>query len=46
MSRLSTDKLAKLRGGYLLGDWLDRALRVREGKQNKPTKMLLYSSVS
>ncbi|KAI6185019.1 Testicular acid phosphatase-like protein [Aphelenchoides bicaudatus] len=42
--RLSTKKLAQLRGGYLLGDWLLRALKVQKGKQKKPKKMLLYSS--
>ncbi|KAI6238634.1 Testicular acid phosphatase-like protein [Aphelenchoides fujianensis] len=44
LTRLSTPELVRLRGGFLLGDWLKRADRVARGKQRKPQKMLLYSS--
>lgn len=44
LSRLERPALAHLRGGYLLGDWLQRAHSIAKGKKIKPRKMLLYSS--
>uniref|UniRef100_A0AC34RII0 Acid phosphatase n=1 Tax=Panagrolaimus sp. JU765 TaxID=591449 RepID=A0AC34RII0_9BILA len=44
INEFNDDKLAKYRGGYLLGDWLTRTKKVAEGKQKDPSKMMLYSS--
>ncbi|KAI6224006.1 Testicular acid phosphatase-like protein [Aphelenchoides besseyi] len=44
LTRLSKQELSRLRGGFLLGDWLKRAEKVVKRKQKKPRKMLLYSS--
>lgn len=45
ISQFNKEALYRLRGGYLLGDWLKRAKDVASGKQKKPKKMMLYSSV-
>lgn len=37
---------AKLRGGYLLGDWIERAKQFASEKPFKSPKMILYSAVS
>jgi hypothetical protein len=43
-----TDDLAKLSGGYLLGDWLKRAKKIANVSGDvddlRPQKMLLYSA--
>ncbi|KAH7666387.1 Histidine acid phosphatase family protein, partial [Aphelenchoides avenae] len=44
ISQFNKQALYRLRGGYLLGDWLKRAKAVSSGKQKKPKKMMLYSS--
>ncbi|KAI6197355.1 hypothetical protein M3Y94_01214300 [Aphelenchoides besseyi] len=43
-SQFNQPELSRLRGGFLLGDWLNRTEDVISGKQKKPTKMILYSS--
>ncbi|KAI6218169.1 Testicular acid phosphatase-like protein [Aphelenchoides fujianensis] len=43
-AQFNKPELARLRGGFLLADWLRRARDVAAGKQRKPSKMLLYSS--
>lgn len=35
----------KLNGGLMLADWLQRALRVSNGTNYKPEKMMIYSAV-
>lgn len=45
INEFNDDKLAKYRGGFLLGDWLSRAKNVAKKKQKEPSKMVLYSSV-
>lgn len=42
----NTKKLYYLRGGFVMGDFLKRARAVASGTQKKPSKMVLYSSVS
>ena len=45
INEFDDDKLSKLRGGYLLGDWVARAERVKNKTQEEPSKMILYSAV-
>lgn len=44
-NQFNKPELARLRGGFLLADWLQRARQVADGKQERPSKMMLYSSV-
>lgn len=47
MSRISefnTVEKARLRGGLLMGDWIDRMRNVSQGMPVKPRKMQLYSA--
>ncbi|KAH7716893.1 Histidine acid phosphatase family protein [Aphelenchoides avenae] len=44
INQFNKKPLYRLRGGYLLGDWLKRAKSVASGKHKKPKKMMLYSS--
>uniref|UniRef100_A0A914QV13 Acid phosphatase n=1 Tax=Panagrolaimus davidi TaxID=227884 RepID=A0A914QV13_9BILA len=44
LNEFSLDNLHKFRGGFLLGDWLQRAKNVANKSQSDPSKMLLYSS--
>ncbi|KAE9547464.1 hypothetical protein FO519_009323, partial [Halicephalobus sp. NKZ332] len=44
INEFDDDKLSKLRGGYLLGDWVNRAKKVARGDQKEPSKMILYSA--
>ena len=45
INEFDDDKLSKLRGGYLLGDWISRAEEVKNKMQKEPSKMILYSAV-
>ncbi|CAD5228367.1 unnamed protein product [Bursaphelenchus xylophilus] len=42
--RFSTTELSRLRGGFLLGDFMQNAKKAGKGKMKKPKKMLLYSA--
>lgn len=52
----ANDEMRQLSGGFLLGDWLKRALEMASGEYEKetivngvvkkPRKMMLYSAVS
>lgn len=44
ISEFNSPEKAKLRGGLLVGDWVQRALNVSLGLREKPKKMLLYST--
>ncbi|VDM38622.1 unnamed protein product [Toxocara canis] len=44
MSEFNTSEKAILRGGYIAGNWLDRALNVSMGIQTNPSKMMLFSA--
>uniref|UniRef100_A0AC34GXS3 Acid phosphatase n=1 Tax=Panagrolaimus sp. ES5 TaxID=591445 RepID=A0AC34GXS3_9BILA len=44
LNEFSSVNLHKFRGGFLLGDWLQRAKNVANKSQSNPSKMLLYSS--
>uniref|UniRef100_A0A915DQ32 Acid phosphatase n=1 Tax=Ditylenchus dipsaci TaxID=166011 RepID=A0A915DQ32_9BILA len=45
ISEFNSTKLAYLRGGFLLGDWLSRITKLAKGEPaEKPSKMMLYSS--
>jgi hypothetical protein len=42
-----SEELARLSGGFLLGDWLTRARKAANASEHlSPQKMILYSSVS
>jgi hypothetical protein len=46
ISEFNKADLARLRGGFLLADWVRRAELVSNDHQENPSKMMLYSSVS
>lgn len=46
INAFNSPEKARLRGGLLLGDWISRATNISHDMSIRPSKMILYSTVS